>query len=74
MRRPLSRAQEEWERTFASVPDMIALIDNQYRIMRVNDAMAHRLGVTVEEKVGLLCYEAIHKLSEASGFSLIPEL
>ena len=64
----LIRAKEEWERTFASVPDMIALIDNQYRIMRVNDALARRLGVKTEEGIGLFCYEAVHKLSEPPHF------
>jgi PAS domain S-box-containing protein len=36
----LVRAKEDWERTFASVPDLIAIIDNQHRVLRVNAAMA----------------------------------
>ena len=40
----MARAKEEWERTFDSVPDLIALLDDQRRILRVNKAMADRLG------------------------------
>ena len=61
------RAKEEWERTFASVPDMIAILDNTHRVLRVNEAMARRLGVKPEECVGLHCYEAVH------GTSVPPE-
>jgi PAS domain S-box-containing protein len=64
----LVRAKEEWERTFASVPDAIALIDNQQRIMRVNEAMARRLGLAAEECIGRRCFEAVHGLSEPPHF------
>lgn len=64
----LQRAKEEWERTFASVPDLIAILDNQHRILRVNDAMANRLGLKSEECVGLHCYEAVHGLSKPPSF------
>ncbi|HTP67036.1 MAG TPA: PAS domain S-box protein, partial [Geobacteraceae bacterium] len=64
----LRRAKDEWERTFASVPDLIAILDDQYRIVRVNEAMAKRLGVKPEECEGLHCYEAIHGLSNPPAF------
>lgn len=54
------RAREEWERTFASVPALISIIDNQHRVLRVNEAMARRLGREPEQCVGLTCYEVIH--------------
>lgn len=57
------RAKMEWERTFDSVPDLIALIDGQHRIKRVNRAMAERLGRTPEQCVGLTCYEHMHGTS-----------
>ena len=63
----LCRAKEEWERTFDSVPDMIAILDNQHRVARVNKAMARRLGVTPEECIGLHCYEAVHGTSCPHG-------
>jgi len=62
------RAREEWERTFASVPDMIAILDNNHRIIRVNAAMAQKLGLRPEECIGLPCYEYVHGLSGPPSF------
>jgi len=56
----LVRAKEEWERTFDSVPDLIAILDDQCRIMRANRAMAERIGRPPAECIGLICYEAIY--------------
>lgn len=56
----LLRAKEEWERTFNSVPDLIAILDDRYRIIRVNRAMAERLGRQPDDCLGLLCYQTIH--------------
>ncbi len=58
------QAKEDWERTFDAVPDMIALIDLEYRIVRANKAMAMRLGLTQEECVGLTCFSALHGSKE----------
>ena len=57
----IRRAKEEWERTFDAVPDLIALIDRDHRILRVNRAMAERLGVHPREVVGLRCFEVMHR-------------
>lgn len=54
------RAKEYWERTFDAVPDMIAIIDNNFRIVQANKAMADRLGLTPDSCVGRICYEAMH--------------
>ena len=64
----LRRAKEEWERTFASVPDLIATLDNQHRVLRVNDAMAGHLGLKPEECIGLLCHEVVHGTAVPPGF------
>ncbi len=56
------RAKQEWERTFDAVPDLISILDRQYRILRVNRAMAERLGVPPERCVGLTCYQCVHDL------------
>ncbi|MHC4705472.1 MAG: ABC transporter substrate binding protein, partial [Planctomycetota bacterium] len=62
------RAKEEWERTFMTVPDLIAIIDRDYRIVRVNKAMAERMGVAPEEAAGMICYECIHRTKEPPAF------
>ncbi|MEN6444409.1 MAG: PAS domain S-box protein [Methanoregula sp.] len=52
-------AKNEWERTFDAVPDLIAIIDRNYRILRVNKAMADRLGLPPEKIVKRICFEVI---------------
>ncbi len=61
------RAKEEWERTFDAVPDLVTILDNDYRIIRVNKAMANRLGLTSEQCIGLKCYEAVHGSSQPAA-------
>ncbi|MBI4826090.1 MAG: PAS domain S-box protein [Nitrospirae bacterium] len=62
------RAKEEWERTFNSVPDLIAILDTKHRIVRVNKAMAEKLGLNAEQCIGLPCYKYVHGLSEPPDF------
>ena len=56
----LLRAKQEWERTFDSVPDLVAILDPRHRIVRANRAMAERLRLTPDECAGLTCFERIH--------------
>jgi len=60
----LRRAKQEWEQTFDSVPDLIAVLDKQHRVVRVNKALALRLGRTAEECIGERCYRIVHGTSE----------
>lgn len=62
------RAKEEWERTFDTVPDLIAILDNRHRIVRVNKAMADRLKDLPENCVGKACHEAVHGLPYPPSF------
>ena len=63
--RKILQANEEWERTFNSVSDLILLMDNQYRIVRINRAMADKLGLSSpEEAVGENCFECIRGKKE----------
>ena len=64
----LWQAKKDWERTFDSVPDFIAILDNQYRIVRANRAMAQQLGVTPEKAIGLFCYQCVHGLDNPPDF------
>lgn len=56
----LRRARDEWERTFDSVPDLIAILDKQHRILRVNSSMARRIGMEPRDCIGLTCYSVVH--------------
>jgi PAS domain S-box-containing protein len=64
----LKQASFEWERTFDSVPDLIAILDDKFTILKVNRAMARQLGVTQTQCIGLTCYESIHGLNEPPEF------
>lgn len=62
------RAKQQWEQTFDSVPDLIAIMDTNFQIVRVNRAMAERMGRTPAECVGLTCYEHVHGVSQPPSF------
>lgn len=56
----LRRAKEEWEATFDAVSDLVAIIDREHRLVRVNRAMAARLGVEPRDLIGKTCHEVVH--------------
>lgn len=56
----LRRAKEEWERTFDAVPDLIAIMDEQHRIIRANRAMVERLGSSQDKCIGSHCFQLVH--------------
>ncbi len=60
----LAAVAEQWEQTFNTVPDFIAILDTQHRVIRVNRPMAERLGVTPGQCIGMHCYEAVHGTTE----------
>nr|WP_269850939.1 MEDS domain-containing protein [Methanosarcina horonobensis] len=62
------QAAKDWEQTFDAVPDLIAVIDGGYRIVRANRAMAAKLGKRPEECIGLTCYRAVHGTAEPPLF------
>ncbi len=64
----LRKAKEEWERTFDAVPDMIAILDDKHKIVRVNRAMAERLNVKPEQCIGLHCFECVHGTKQPPEF------
>ncbi len=58
----LARAHQDWERTFDALPDLIAILDLQHRIVRANRAMAQRLGGEPTAYLGSACYHCVHDL------------
>ena len=64
----LRQAKEEWERTFDSVPDLIAILDNQHRIVQVNKTMADHLSCSPKDCVGQSCYEQVHGTQAPPAF------
>jgi PAS domain S-box-containing protein len=64
----LLRAKEEWERTFNALPDLIAILDQDHHIIRVNRAMAETLKKAPEELAGRKCHECMHGSSAPPPF------
>lgn len=60
--------KQSWEKTFDALPDLIALIDNKHRIVRMNKAMAARLNTNKNLCIGMNCYKCVHKLNQPPGF------
>lgn len=56
----LLRAKEEWELTFDAVPDMIAILDRDQNLIRLNRAMADKMGLDKTAPQGRKCYELVH--------------
>ena len=56
----IERAKQEWEQTFDALPDLIAIIDNRHRLVRVNRALAARAGRAPADLVGAACCEVLH--------------
>jgi PAS domain S-box-containing protein len=62
------KAAKDWEYTFDAVPDLIAIIDSNYRVVRANRAMATKLGLTPDECIGLTCYHIVHGTENPPSF------
>jgi len=56
-----ARARDQWERTFDAVPDLVAIVDNHHRVVRMNKAMAERVGLNPGEATGQFCFELFHR-------------
>jgi len=49
---------EQWEATFDALQDMVSIIDTDFRIQRVNRAMADYIGLNKAEIIGKKCHES----------------
>jgi PAS domain S-box-containing protein len=56
----LKEAHTMWEMTFDAIPDMIALLDTDHCIIRVNKALADRLDMPATELTGKKCFQFFH--------------
>ena len=62
------KATKDWEHTFDAVPDLISIIDDNYKLVRVNKAMAAKMGMTPDECIGLTCYRIVHGTKKPPTF------
>lgn len=64
----LQHANEEWETTFNAIPDLLAILDNDQRILRANKAMIERLGKPGKAVLGCHCYELVHGMDHPPSY------
>jgi PAS domain S-box-containing protein len=57
-----------WEMVFDSLPDLAAVVDQDHRFVRVNPALAARLGLAPAQMAGRHCYELIHGLDAPPAY------
>ncbi len=69
----IKRAKTEWEQTVDTVPESIALVDSDHRIIRMNRAMADRAGCTVQSAIKEPCYKIVHGRDTQPNFVPSPE-
>ncbi len=70
----IEHIKREWERTVDAIPDLIALIDKKFNIIRLNKAMADIMGKTPKEAIGTKCYLAFHNINHPPKFCPLKKL
>lgn len=58
--RSLVFAEKKWEQTFDAVIDPIMILNKEFRIIKVNAAMAKAFELTPDECSGNICYQLVH--------------
>ncbi len=58
------QAAEEWRTTFDSIIDLVSIHDKNFRLTRVNKALANSLKMEPAELIGKTCYKLIHGTNE----------
>ncbi len=59
--RQLCQAKKQWENTFDAMSDWVAIIDQDHRIVRSNNAIMDMFGLTPAQAVGKRCHHVVHK-------------
>jgi len=60
----IERAAKEWRTTFDSITDMISIHDKNFKIIRVNKALAQAFKTEPKELIGKTCYEVFHNTKQ----------
>ena len=65
------KAIDEWKTTFDSVPDPMVVFDDQFRIVRVNQATASLFGLSHEQIIGKPCDALISETNKVYDTGLL---
>jgi PAS domain S-box-containing protein len=64
----IKRAAQDWRTTFDSINELIAVIDKDCRIVRVNKNFARAMKASIPEIIGKKCYELIHGTNQPHDY------
>ena len=59
------KSKEEWVATFDAIQDLISIHDSEYRIIKINKALARKFNSTPEELIGRKCYDLLYCRKDA---------
>ena len=68
MERKIQRAAQEWQTTFDNIPDLVMILDKEFRIIRINAAVRSYFGLPKEEIIGAHCYALLHGEEKPGDF------
>ncbi|MBW1791547.1 MAG: PAS domain S-box protein [Deltaproteobacteria bacterium] len=60
----IRKSEEQWDRTFNAITDIVTLQDTSMKIVKVNQSGCHALDLTCENIIGKYCYELFHGSNE----------
>ena len=60
----IKQAAQEWRTTFDSIPDLVAMVDKDFKLVRVNKSFADAVKMKPQELIGRTCYQVLHGKDE----------
>jgi two-component system, LuxR family, sensor kinase FixL len=68
MENKIHQAAEEWQNTFDAIPDIVMILDKEFRIVHINAAAKSFFGLAIEEIIGSCCYALMHDKEKPVDF------
>jgi two-component system NtrC family sensor kinase len=63
----ISKEKKEWEKTFDAITDMVWITDTKETIIRANQAILGKTGLSIAELSGMHCGELLEKIGITAG-------
>ena len=74
MEEKIQTAAQDWQTVFDSIPDVVMMLDRDYRVIRANAATNSFLGLSMEDIVGHYCYTLMHGMEKPDEDGLFAEM
>ncbi|MFC2102658.1 PAS domain-containing protein [Bacteroidota bacterium] len=70
----LKHSDIDFENIFDLSPDKICILDIDHNIIRANQALAERLGVSPDSIIGTKCFQCVHQTDEPPSFCVLTQM